>query len=331
MRAFTRRELFSLGRADADDEGGWIRVHRAAMACRFEVLLDDGDARHVGAAREALDEADRVEAALSVFRPTSDLSRVNATAAAGAAATSDELFALLGLCRALHERTQGAFDITSTPLSRAWGFLDRDGRLPGPEALAAARTLVSMSGVHLDAAARTVRFARPGMELNLGSIGKGHALDRMAGLMRARGVSHALLSAGGSSAVAVGGRGRGWVVDVRSRQVANERLARLRLRDGALATSGAGEQFFEIEGRRYGHVIDPRSGWPAAGVLSVTVVTAQAAMSDALSTAFLVGGIDVARPYCAAHPETLALITLDDAVRRPIVLGAYAGARLEEA
>ncbi|HYU41750.1 MAG TPA: FAD:protein FMN transferase, partial [Vicinamibacteria bacterium] len=161
-----------------------------------------------------------------------------------------------------------------------------------------------------------------------GSVGKGYALDRMAALMRGRGVAHALLSAGGSSAVALGGRGEGWTVDIRSRQVSAGKLARLHLRDGALATSGAGEQFFEVDGRRYGHVIDPRTGWPASGVLSVSVVTAEGAVSDALSTAFLVGGLELARRYCASNPQTLALVTPDDGTRRPIVLGAFVGARL---
>jgi thiamine biosynthesis lipoprotein len=326
-RGVTRRELFRLGRTS--EEGHWIRVHRAAMACRFEILLDDGDAAHVSAAREALDEADRLEAALSVFRDTSELSRVNRTAAAAPAAVDAELFALLARCRDLHDRTQGTFDITSTPLSRCWGFLRREGRLPAPEAIAAARALVGMSDVELDDAARTVRFRKMGTELNLGSIGKGYALDRMAALLRARGVPHALLSAGGSSAVAVGGRGPGWAIDVRPRQIGAQRLARLHLRAGALATSGAGEQFFEVDGRRYGHVIDPRSGWPAEGVLSVSVVTAEGALSDALSTAFLVGGLDVARRYCASHPGTLALLTPDDGARRPVVLGAFDGAELE--
>jgi len=328
-RALTRRELFTLGRTE--DEGHWIRIHRAAMACRFEVLLDGTDEAHVPAAREALDEADRLEAALSVFRETSELSRVNRTAAEMPAPVDADLFALLALCRDLHGRTAGAFDITSTPLSRCWGFLRREGRLPSNEAIEAARALVGTSAVLLDDASRTVRFQRPGMELNLGSIGKGYALDRMASLMRARGVSHALVSAGGSSAVALGGRGAGWTVDIRSRQVASGKLARLRLRDGGLATSGAGEQFFEVDGKRYGHVIDPRTGWPAAGVLSVSVVTAEGAVSDALSTAFLVGGLEVARRYCASHPQTLALVTPDDGRPRPVVLGAFAGARVEEA
>jgi FAD:protein FMN transferase len=329
-RSVTRRELFTL-RRHAEEGGHWLRIHRAAMACRFEVLLDGADERHAAAAREALDEADRLEAELSVFRETSALSRVNQTAAETPAAVDADLFALLVRCRDLHARTAGAFDITSTPLSRCWGFLKREGWLPSPEAIAAARARVGMSGVLFDETARTVRFARVGMELNLGSIGKGYALDRMAALMRGRGVAHALISAGGSSAVALGGRGEGWTVDVRSRQVSGGRLARLFLRDGALATSGAGEQFFEVDGRRYGHVIDPRTGWPAAGVLSVSVVTAEGALSDALSTAFLVGGLDVARRYCASHPQTLALVTPDDGTSRPVVLGAFAGATLEEA
>jgi thiamine biosynthesis lipoprotein len=328
-RARTRRDFFRLGRAS--DEGHWIRIHRPAMACRFEILLDGADDQQAAAAREALDEADRLEAELSVFRETSALSRVNRTAAERPASVEADLFALLVRCRDLHARTAGAFDITSTPLSRCWGFLRREGRRPSADAIAAARALVGMSEVVFDEAARTVRFPRAGMELNLGSIGKGYALDRMAALMRARGTKHALLSAGGSSAVALGGRGEGWTVDIRPRQAAGARLARLFLRDGALATSGAGEQFFEVDGQRYGHVIDPRTGWPAAGVLSVSVVTPEGALSDALSTAFLVGGLDVARRYCSAHPETLALVTPDDATPRPVVLGAFAGARVEVA
>jgi FAD:protein FMN transferase len=326
-RPLTRREMLRLGRTDGAD-GHWIRLHRAAMACRFEILLDGADVAGVPAAREALDEADRLEAALTVFRDTSEISRVNRTAGEGAAEVDADLFALLALCRDLHDRTEGAFDVTSTPLSRCWGFLRREGRLPTAEEIAEARGRVGMPQVALDARARTVRFQRPGMELNLGSIGKGYALDRMAGLMRARGVAHALLSAGGSSAVAIGGRGAGWAVDLCSRRLGPRPLARLTLRDGALATSGAGEQFFEVEGRRYGHVIDPRTGWPATGVTSVSVVTAEGARSDALSTAFLVGGLELARRYCAAQPRTLVVLTPDGGAP-PVVLGAFPGARVE--
>jgi thiamine biosynthesis lipoprotein len=308
----------------------WIRVHRRAMACRFEIALSGEDARHVPAAREALDDVDLVEAALTVFRGTSALVEVNRRAAHGPVAVNAELFDLLALCRELHAATEGAFDITATPLSRCWGFLKREGRLPSSDEIAAARADVGMAHVELDAERRTVRFARPGLELNLGAIGKGYALDRVAARLGARGVAHALVSAGGSSVRALGGRPGDWAVDVASPLAAGGRLGALRLRDAALGTSGAGYQHVEIEGRRYGHVLDPRTGWPAEGVLSVTVVADCAAYADALSTAFLVGGPDLAARYCAGHPATLAVMTLDDDVQTPLLFGSHPGAVLTD-
>jgi thiamine biosynthesis lipoprotein len=331
-RSIGRRDLFSLDFGAPDRSADyWIRVHRRAMACRFEVTLSGEDAGHVAVARQALDEIDRIEAALTVFRDTSDLVRVNRLASAGPVPVDEDLFGLLRLCRHLHATTEGAFDVTSTPLSRCWGFLKREGRLPRADEIAAARAAVGMDAVELDESARTIRFLRPGMELNLGSIGKGHALARVAGQMRRSGVLHALLSAGGSSVLALGGRDGGWLIDLRSRQARRDRLARLRLREGALGTSGAGEQFVDVAGRRYGHVLDPRTGWPASGVLSSTVVARDGAVADALSTAFLVGGLELARRYTSSHSGVLALITPDDGSDRPQVCGAYAGATLEEA
>jgi len=331
-RAISRRALLNLEFTPADDGADyWIRVHRRAMACRFEVTLSGEDAHHVPAAREVLDEVDRIESSLTVFRETSDLVRLNQAAGHAPVAVDDALFGLLRLCRELHARTGGTFDITTTPLSRCWGFLRREGRLPSAEEIKAARALVGMDAVELDEAHRTVRFRRPGMELNLGSIGKGFALGQVAARLRQHGVRHALLSAGGSSVLALGGRGAGWVVDLRSRQVSRDRLARVRLRDAALATSGAGEQFVEVGGTRYGHVLDPRTGSPASGVLSASVIAAEAAVADALSTAFLVGGLELARRYCADHPGTLALVTPDDGSERPRVFGQCPGATLEGA
>lgn len=301
------------------------------MACRFEVTLSGEDAHHIAAARAALSEADRLEAALTVFRDTSDLMRVNRTACDAPAAVDAELFDLLTRCQRLHADTDGAFDITSTPLSRCWGFLDRQGRVPAAAALDAARACVGMDHLQLDASARTVRFARAGMELNAGSIGKGYAVQQIGDRLRAHGVRHALVSAGGSSVLAVGGADEGWSIHLRGRGDGELPLARLWLRDGALGTSGAGEQFVEADGRRYGHVLDPRTGWPAAGLLSVSVITRDAGDADALATAFFAGGLDLARRYCAAHPGTLALVTEDTDPRRPHVIGRYDGARVEAA
>ncbi len=324
----TRRELFSFPRLGGKESGHWVRVHRQAMACRFEITLAEEDATHVAAARQALDEANRIEDTLTAFRDSSEVMRVNREGAVGPVTVSETLFSLLRRCQELHAATEGAFDPTSASLSRGWGFLARAGRVPSADDIAEALALVGLDKVELNAGARTVRFRRPGMALNFGGIGKGYALDRMVELLRGRGVPHALVSAGGSSAFAFGG-GAGFRVDVRSPR-ARAVIARLRIWEAALGTSGAGEQFFEARGRRYGHVLDPRTGWPAAGVLSASVAAPSAADADALSTAFLVGGSALAERYCAAHLGTLALLVLEAEPARPLFFGRCEGLRLEE-
>jgi thiamine biosynthesis lipoprotein len=325
----TRRELISLARRrEGKESGHWVRVHRQAMACRFEITLAGEDAAYVAAARQALHEADRIEDALSVFRDSSEVMQVNREGAVGPVTVSETLFFLLRRCQELHADVDGAFDPTSTPLSRSWGFLARAGRLPSAEDIAAALSLVGLDKVELNPVGRTVRFRRSGMALNFGGIGKGYALDRMVELLRGQGVPRALLSAGGSSVLAFGG-GPGFRVDVRS-PVTSTVIARLRIQAAALGTSGAGEQYFETGGRRYGHVLDPRTGWPVAGVLSASAAAPSAADADALSTAFLVGGPGLAERYCVAHPGTLAILVLEAEPARPLLCGRCEGLRVEE-
>jgi FAD:protein FMN transferase len=299
------------------------------MACSFEVTLASEDAPDLPAARTALDGVDAIEDRLTIFRETSTIADINRRAAHEPVVINRALFDLLRECVDIHRATGGAFDITSTPLSRCWGFLRRNGRLPAQESIDAARMSVGLDAVVLNADSISVQFSRTGIELNLGAIGKGYALDRIAADVQASGVRHALLSAGQSSLLALGGRGRGWSIELTS-PVAEHVLARVWLRNAALGTSGAGEQFVEVAGVRYGHVIDPRSGWPASGVLSATVITSRAAPADALSTAFLVGGPALAREYCASHPDTLAIITPQEQ-HTPIVIGHCSGARVEVA
>lgn len=326
----SRRSFLSFefgGRPPAHGED-LVRVHRVAMACRFEVMLASKNARDIAAARAALDEADRLEAILTVFRDASEVVHVNRTAGTEDVRVGPELFELLQASERLFQETDGAFDVTSNPLSRCWGFLRREGRVPDAAEIDAARANVGMGKVTLDVDRQTVRFDHPGIELNFGSIGKGYAMDRMAAILRARGVRHALLSAGPSSVVAVGGGEEGWPIDLRPRR-ARAPVARVQLRDGTVGSSGAGEQFFEIDGRRYGHVLDPRTGWPAAGILGVSVVTPEATVADALSTALLVEGASLAEPYCAAHPDTLVVLVTESDPDHPLVFGACSGARLE--
>jgi thiamine biosynthesis lipoprotein len=325
-RRIARRALFGRLLLQAPETGHWVKVHRTAMACRFEVTLDSADARHLEAARAALDEVDAIEDALSWFRDTSEVSRVNSAAATGPVSVSPGLFALLSLCRELSSATGGAFDPASAALSRCWGFLERRPRLPAEEEIAAARARSGLDKVALDDMGRTVRFAVPGIELNFGAVGKGWALDRVAASMRVSGVGRALLTAGGSSHRGWGGES--WELALRP---GGDELGLLRLRDAALGTSAAGEQSFGTNGRRFGHVLDPRGGWPAEGIRSASVVTSEAAVADALSTAFLVGGPSLASPFCASRPGTVALLVLEAKPREILVVGRRAGVTVEPA
>ena len=299
------------------------------MACSFEVTLASEDVSDLPAARTALDGVDAIEDRLTIFRDTSTIAEINHRAADEPVVVDRALFDLLSECIDIHRATGGAFDITSTALSRCWGFLQRNGRLPSRDAIDAARMHVGLDALVLDADSITVSFIRKGIELNLGAIGKGYALDRVAADMQAAGVTHALLSAGRSSLLALGGRDRGWSIELTSPRT-DHVLARVWLRNAALGTSGAGEQFVEVEGVRYGHVIDPRSGWAASGVLSATVIASRAAPADALSTAFLIGGPTLAREYCTSHPGTMAIVTPLGQCS-PIVIGHHPGARVEVA
>jgi thiamine biosynthesis lipoprotein len=295
------------------------------MACRFEVTMRQSEETAIAAATEALDEIDRLESRLTVFRETSEVSAVNSEAAKRSVEVSQELFDLLTLCQRLYEETDGAFDVTSGPLTRCWGFLRRQGHLPSQAEIDQAMFVVGSDKLLLDETMRTVRFAREGMEINLGSIGKGYALDSAADLMSTR-VSTALLNAGSSSmrAIGQGEHGNGWLVGLRNPRSKLRRLGVLRLRDCALSTSGSEEQFFEHQGQRYSHIIDPRSGWPAPGVTSVSVVAPTAAISDALATAFFVGGRQLAERYCQTHADVLAIM-LESHAATPISFGQSSG------
>ena len=272
-------------------------IGREAMACRFEIVFNAGEVRDATAlAVEALDLVDEIESRITVYREGSDLARLNATAASGWQPVDAELLSLLLLARDLYARTGGAFDMAAGSLVRVWGFLRRQGRTPAPEDLEQARAAAGMRHVEIDEAGRRVRFTRPGVELNPGAIGKGFALDRVIGLLRDQGVENALVHGGSSSVRARGVHGpglpgrRGWAVGVRHPLRPGRRLATVFLADAALGTSGSGTQFFIDRGRRLGHILDPRSGLPAAGVLSATVIAGSAAEADSLSTALYVLG-----------------------------------------
>jgi thiamine biosynthesis lipoprotein len=303
-----------------------IHVSRRAMACEFEVRFPAERYRQgTEAALEALDLVESLEAEISYFQPGSQISRINALAADGPVEVSPPLFALLRLAMSLYEETEGAYDITSTPLWETWGFARRAGAIPSDAQLAEARARVGGHLVELDRERRTIRFRRSGVRINLGSIGKGHALDVCGQRLTDLGMADFVFHGGQSSVLARGfhlpetpdespSPSRHWEIGIRDPRQPGRRLGIVRLHDRGLGTSSGQFQSFRHRGRRYGHILDPRSGWPAEGMLATTVVAPTAALADALSTAFYVMGASRSLDYCRTHPEIGAvLITCQDA------------------
>lgn len=282
------------------------------MGSYFEVRLAANTPGGVDLATRALDVIDELEAQLTVYRDDSELARLNATAHLGPVAVEPGLFRLLEHAAEISKATGGAYDITAGPLSVAWGFFKGPKRVPEPEVLAEARARTGQEHLQLDPVHRTVTFDRAGMLINLGSIGKGYAIDRAADMIRAHWWPTAALVHGGRSSVfALGsppGRfGGRWEIAVRNPFCADTPLGMLRLRNKGLGTSGAAFQSFEAGGRVFGHILDPRTGEPALGPASVSVIAPTAADADALSTAFYLLGFDGAAAYAAKHLEVGAI------------------------
>jgi thiamine biosynthesis lipoprotein len=302
-----------------------LRASHRAMATLFEVVLPFGTPGAHELAGAAFAEIDRLEQQLTVYRDSSEVSRLNSLAPLVAVPVEEGLFNLLTQAARLTDETAGAFDVTAGALIKAWGFYRGPRRVPSDDERTEALSRVGMRHVICDAERRTVRYQRPGLEINLGSIGKGYALDRAAALLReAYGTSSALLHGGHSSVYAIGtepGERRGWTIGLPHPWEPGRRLALVRLRDGALGTSAATFQHLEYNGRKLGHILDPRSGWPAEGIASATAVAPTAAEADALATAFYILGVEAARDYCAAHPGIGAVLLPAGESARPVVCG----------
>jgi thiamine biosynthesis lipoprotein len=340
-------------RSVARPAGYLIQFSRRAMACQFEIFLNAGQySRGTEAALQALDLVEQLEDQMTVFRDHSEISELNRTAASQAVEIEPRLFALLEHAVRIYRETNGAYDVTAGPLSRVWGFTRRRGAIPDDARLAEARARVGSHQLELNASAVSVRFRTPGIEINLGSIGKGYALDRCADRLRAAGVYDFLLH-GGQSSVLAGGSAegedeksaaavpprstdedslgtdpparvsQGWLVGVRDPLRPRRRLGQIRLRNRALATSGSGAQFFMHGTERYGHILDPRTGWPARGVLSTTVVAPSAAEADALSTAFYVMGPEATEEYCRFHRHVGCLMSCPGKREGALDLGVF--------
>lgn len=265
-----------------------LQVARQFMGTEFTWRLYGEDPDVLSEVAEAaFDEVERLDAQLSHYRNDSDISDLNLWACYRPVRLEPGLYEILRNAADWSERTRGAFDCTCGALIRAWGFFRGSGCFPSPEQVEESLARCGWRNLRFDDEARTVEFTPSPVELNLGALGKGIAIDAAAAVMRACGVKSALLDSGSSTIYALGSpRGEpGWDVGIRHPRRPEERILAVRLRDEALSTSANTEQTFEHEGVRYGHLLDPRTGRPAAGVLGCSVVAPTGFVSEVLSTA----------------------------------------------
>lgn len=295
-----------------------LSVAQSAMACEFEVLMNQHQ-HPQGAERamEALQVVSQLERLLSVYKPRSELSVLNRFGGARPVSISHDTLTLLELARDLQKLTAGVFDITAARLSEIWGFSRREGSVPTQEAIEVALQQVGGQYVQTNAGERTAHFSREGVQVNPGGIGKGYALDRAVGRLIDHGIENFMIHGGLSSVAARGDRqhsatGGGWLVAVKHPWRWEEKIGTVRLRNQALGTSGSGKQFFHFGGVRYSHIIDPRSGWPAQGMMSATVICPSGAIADALATAFFVMGPELSHRFCDQHPQIAAILIYSD-------------------
>jgi len=271
-----------------------------AMGTGFSIIAYGEDrGRLESIVSEGLEEARRLDEMLSNYKPDSEWSLVNREAANGPVHITAELFQLLTACVEYSKESEGAFDISVGPLMKVWGFYKGTGHLPHRAEVWGAMNLVGYQNIILDSAHQTVRFAKKGVELDPGGIGKGYAVDRIAQILKDNGVQRALISGGGSSIYAIGAppNEKGWKIDIKNPRKTSESVETVYLKDESMSTSGNYEKFFYAEGKMYSHIMDPRTGYPAQGMLSTSVIAPRTLDSEAWTKPYYILG----RQWAAQH------------------------------
>jgi thiamine biosynthesis lipoprotein len=261
---------------------------------------------------EAFEEVDRVDEQMSNYKPESELSVINREAASRPIVVEPGLFHLLEISLRRSEETGGAFDITVGPLMKSWGFFRGRGRLPTPAEISQILKRVGYQHLKLDAERRTIKFDESGIEIDLGGIAKGYAVDRAVEILRLNGITSALVSSGMSSIYALGSPPgeHGWKITVRDPYDGHKAGDVIHLQNYSVSISGNYERFFKIEGRNYCHIMDPHTGWPVAGMLSAAVLAPTGTDTDGRSAGFFVMGVERCRKCLAAHPNLAVIFYL---------------------
>ena len=262
----------------------------------------------------ALDEIRRIERLMTDWewpgQPPSDVLRVNAAAGREAVKVSDETLEVIVKSLEMSQLSGGAFDITYAAMRGLWKFdEDMEKRVPPAAEIARRRRLINWRDVVLDRAARTVKLRRAGMRIGLGGIAKGYAVDRAAAVLRGRGLTDFMVQAGGDLYVSGQKGAASWMVGIRDpRGTPRDVIARMPIKDHAFSTAGDYERAFVLDGKRYHHIIDPKTGYPATASRGVTIMAPNAFLADALDDAVFILGPEKGLALCAKFPDTATVI-----------------------
>jgi thiamine biosynthesis lipoprotein len=270
-------------------------------------LWADDEARGRELVAMVMEDYRRIDREMSTYKPESEISLVNAHAAEAAMPISAELYSMIDRSLQLSAASHGAFDITYDSVGYMYDF--HAHQHPSDEQISEHLSAVDYRHVVLDPVARSVRFTMSGVRINVGGIAKGYTVQHASELLRKAGVEHALLNAGGDTRVIGDRRGQPWVVGIRHPRLAeNEYYTKFPIVDEAISTAGDYERFFEEDGHRYHHIINPRTGKPTEGILTVSVIGPDGTMTDGLDTAIFVLGVEKGLELIKSYPDYETII-----------------------
>ncbi len=270
-----------------------FRESKFLMSTIVEITVVGTEEQSRQAMMLAFEEIRRIDGLMSVYNPDSEVSRVNEAAGEFAVRVSADTLEVVSESLRIARLTNGAMDITVAPLMELWGFGNGENRVPPDDELQEKLLLVDYRKVLADADSSTVRLDLPGMRIDVGGIAKGYAVDSAIRVMKEAGIRNALISAGGDIYAMGAPPGKeSWKIGIRHPRARADLLGILELKDRAVATSGDYENFFEVDGKRYCHIMDPGTGRPVQGIMSVTILADTAAEADALATAIFPLGAD---------------------------------------
>ena len=303
---------------------------RYVMGTSVQVQAFGGDE---ATRRAAIDEAfaafAEVDRLMSNYRDDSELALINRTAAHDAVRVSDPMFSVLDAARRVSAASNGAFDITVGPLVRLWGFHDKKAHVPTAAELATVRPLVDYRHLLLDAGDHTVRFTHPGIELDLGGIAKGFAVEVAAGVLRRRGLSGFIDAGGNQYLLGTPPGKRVWTVGIKNPDVPDQVMGVVETGEISVSTSADSYNFLVANGRKYGHILDPHTLEPSSAALSVTILSRDGTLADAMSKAAFILGPKAGLALVDSFPGMSAVIayrkadgTVGVAVSEPLA-GSY--------